>query len=100
MSQSPVNMLEHRDTQLDRPKSVVRVIRGVAWTVHVRRLFVGSSSGMYGMCYLRVFNYVSVSQCTTGPARQSEVYPSQPQVEENPAHISLPYDHCLMTQHP
>ena len=46
---------------MDRPKSIVRVIRGVAQTVLVSRLFVGSSSGMYGIRYLRVFDYVSVS---------------------------------------
>jgi len=46
---------------MDRSKSVVRVIRGVAYTVHVNRLFIGSSSGMYGIRYLRVFDYVSVS---------------------------------------
>jgi len=46
---------------MDRPKSVVRVIRVVAKTVYVSRLFVGSSSGMYRIRYLRVFDYVSVS---------------------------------------
>jgi len=57
---------------MDRPKSAVRVIRGVAKTVHTSRLFVGkfllvrnpllqSSSGMYGICYRRIFDYVSVS---------------------------------------
>ena len=46
---------------MDRPKSVVRVIRGVAQTVHVSHLFIGSSSGMDRIRYLRVFNYVSVS---------------------------------------
>jgi len=30
---------------MDRPKSVVGVIRGVAQTVHVSHLFIGSSSG-------------------------------------------------------
>ena len=45
---------------MDRPKSVVRVIRGVASTIHVSRLFIGSSSGMYGIRYLRVFD---TSQC-------------------------------------
>ena len=55
---------------MDRPKSVVRVIRGVAYTVHVSRLCVGSNSGMYGIRYLGVFDYVSVSQCATGPARE------------------------------
>ena len=28
---------------------------------------------MYGMRYLRVFDYVSVSECATGPARESEI---------------------------
>jgi len=62
-------------TRMHRPKCVVSVIRGVALTVVVSRLFIESSSGMYGICYLRVFDYVSVSQCATGPARESEVYP-------------------------
>jgi len=48
------------ETRMDRPKSVVRVIKGVAWTVHVNRLFIGSISGMYGIHYLRVFYYVSL----------------------------------------
>jgi len=29
----------------------------------------------------RVFDYVSVSWCATGPARESEVYPKRPQME-------------------
>ena len=37
---------------------------------------------MYGIRYLRVFDYVSVSQCATGPARESEVYPKRPQMEK------------------
>ena len=49
------------ETRMHRLKSVVRVIRGVALTVHVNHLFMGSSSGMYGIRYLRVFDYVSVS---------------------------------------
>ena len=82
---------------MDRPKSVVRVIRGAAWTVHV----IGSSSGMYGIRYHSVFDYVSVSSCATGPARESEVYPRQPQMEKKLTHLSfLLYDHCLANQHP
>ena len=46
---------------MDRPKSVVRVIWGVVLTVHVSHLFIGSSSGMYGIRYLRVCDHVSVS---------------------------------------
>jgi len=53
---------------------------------------------MYGIRYLRVFDYVSVSECPAGPARESQVYPSQPQMAKKPAHISLPYNHCLVTQ--
>jgi len=49
------------ETRMDRPKSVVRVIWGVVLTVHVSHLFIGSSSGMYGIRYCRVFDYVSVS---------------------------------------
>jgi len=37
---------------------------------------------MYGIRYLRVFDYVSVSECATGPARESEVYPKRPQMEK------------------
>jgi len=81
---------------MDRPKSVVRV----AETVHVSHVFIGSSSGMDGIRYLRVFDYVSVSECATGPARASEVYPERPQMEKKPTHLSLPYDYCLATQHP
>ena len=32
--------------------------------------------------YLRVFEYVSVSECATGPARESEVDPKRPQMEK------------------
>jgi len=55
-------------------------------TVHVSRLFVGSSSGLYGIRYIRVFDYVSVSQCDTGPAWESEVYP---QVENKTLTMSV-----------
>jgi len=37
---------------------------------------------MYRIRYLRVFNYVSVSECATGPVRESEVYPEQSQMEK------------------
>ena len=37
---------------------------------------------MYGIRYLRVFDYVSVSWCATGPVWESEVYPERPQMEE------------------
>jgi len=36
---------------------------------------------MYGIGYLRVFDYVSVSWCATGPVREMEVYPERPQME-------------------
>jgi len=56
---------------------------------------------MNGICHLRVFDYVSVSYYATGPARESENYPRRPQMEINKSvHLSLPYDHCLVTQHP
>jgi len=41
-------------------------------TVHVSRLFVGSSSGMYRIRYLKVFDYVSVSRCANATAREGE----------------------------
>jgi len=37
---------------------------------------------MYGIRYLRVFDYVSVSECATGPVRESKVYPERPQMEK------------------
>jgi len=37
---------------------------------------------MYGIRYLRVFDYVSVSWCATGPVRESEGYPERPQMEK------------------
>ena len=37
---------------------------------------------MYGIRYLRVFDYVSVSYYATGPVRESEVYPERPQMEK------------------
>jgi len=56
---------------------------------------------MYGIRYVRVFDYFSVYQCATGPAREVEVYPGRPQMGKvKAAHISLPYDHCPVTQHP
>ena len=85
---------------MDRPKSVVRVIKRVAQTVHVSRFFIRASSGMYGIRYLRVFEYVSVSWCATGPARESKVYTKRPEMEKNLTHLSLLYDHCRATQHP
>ena len=36
---------------------------------------------MYRIRYLRVFEYVSVSECATGPVREREVYPERPQME-------------------
>jgi len=49
---------------MDRPKSSVRVIRGVA-TVHVA-VFLWASSDLYRFRYLGVFDYVSVSLRATG----------------------------------
>jgi len=37
---------------------------------------------MYGIRYLRVFDYVSVSECATEPVKESEVYPERPQMEK------------------
>jgi len=39
---------------------------------------------MYGIRYLRVFDYVSESWCATGTVRESrgEVYPERPQMEK------------------
>jgi len=57
---------------------------------------------MYGIRYLRIFDYISVSKCSTGPARESEVYSRRSQMgkTKEAAHQSLSYDHCLVTQHP
>ena len=37
---------------------------------------------MYLIRYLRVIDYVSVSECATGPVRESEVHPERPQVKK------------------
>jgi len=37
---------------------------------------------MYGIRYLKVFDYVSVSYCATGPVREREVYPERHQMEK------------------
>jgi len=104
---------------MDRPKSVVRVVRGVAWTVHVSCLSC-ASSGMYRIWYLRIFDYDSVSWCATGLARERAWSLSsscadfsrrgvccpyqdtwnaifgRPKIQAA-AHLSLPYDHCPVT---
>jgi len=48
---------------------------------------------MYEIRYLRVFDYVSLSLCATGPARESEVYPKQPQMEKKQ---NAPITVCLL----
>ena len=61
-------------TRMDRPKSIVGVIRGVTKTVDVSCL-LSASSGIYGpgVRYLRAVGYFSLSQCATGPAMESRV---------------------------
>ena len=59
---------------MDRPKAVVGVIRGVASTVDVSCL-LWAASGIYGVRYLRVICYFSMSQFATGPARESKICP-------------------------
>ena len=45
---------------------------------------------MYGIPYLRVFDYVSESYCATGPVKESEVYPERSEMEKvTNAHITL-----------
>jgi len=44
---------------------------------------------MYGIRYLRVFDYVSVSECAIGPAREREVSPKRPQMEKKNQRITL-----------
>jgi len=87
---------------MDRPKSVVEIIRGVASTVDVRCLLpVWAGSGIYRVRYLRAISFFSMSQCATGPARERKVCPRLSQMEENkPAHLLLLYDYCLVTHHP
>jgi len=65
---------------MDRPKSVVGVIRGVAQTVDIScRLWAGS--GIDGVRYLRAIGYFSMSQCTPGPAREMKVCPRRSRME-------------------
>jgi len=78
---------------MDRPKSVVRVIRGVAQTVHVSCRFGGQ---VLQCTEFATSEYSTTSQCLSallGPARESEVYPRRPQMEKKrPAHR---YSHTL-----
>ena len=48
---------------------------------------------MYGFRYHRLFDYVSVSWCAIGPARENGFFPTRPQVgKSETAPLSLPYD--------
>ena len=60
MSQSRVSRNSKIERRIDRPKSVVGVIRGVAQTVDVSCL-LWAGSGIYGVCYLRAISYFSMS---------------------------------------
>jgi len=43
---------------------------------------------MYGIRYLRIFDYLSVSECAKRSARENEVCPRRPQMARNqPAHM-------------
>ena len=60
--------------------------------VHVSCL-LWAGSGIYGVRYLRAIGYLSVSQCVTGPAKESRVCIRWPRMEENkPAHLILLHD--------
>ena len=62
---------------------------GLALTVDVSSL-LGASSDIYGIRYLRVIGFCLMSQCNTGPARESKVCPTRSWMEENkPAHLAL-----------
>ena len=81
----PVTSLTHSniETRMDRPKSVVRVIRGVAQTVHVSRLFVAGIKFWYVRNALPQSIRLRLSVLVaTGPAREREVYPELPQMEK------------------
>jgi len=54
------HVLEHRDTY-GQAQVCSKGHQGSSVDCHVSRLFIGSSSGMYGIRYLRVFDYISVS---------------------------------------
>ena len=73
---------------MDRPKSVVWVIRGVADTVNISCLLWAGSS-IYGVRYLRAIGSFSMSQCATGPARESTVCPGRAATKRS---YSLMYD--------
>jgi len=64
---------------MDRPRDVVGVIRGVAYTVDVNCL-LWADSGFDGVRYLRVIRYFSMYQCATRPARERTVCPRQSQM--------------------
>ena len=80
MSQSPVSRNSNTERRMDRPKSVVGVIRGVAYTMDVSCL-LWTGSGIYGVRYLRAIGYFSMSQCATRPARERKVCPRRSRME-------------------
>jgi len=73
----PVTSLMYSNIKkrMDRPKFVVGVIRGAVTfdkTVDVSCLLC-ASSGIYGVHFLKAIGNLSMSQCATGPARESRV---------------------------
>jgi len=80
MSQSPVSRNSNIERRMDRPRAVVGVIRGVAETVDVSCL-LWAGSDIHGVRYLRAIGYFSMSQCATGPARESKVCPRRSRME-------------------
>jgi len=101
MSQSPVSRNPKIERNMDRPRAVVGVIRGV--TVDVSCLLL-AGSGIYGVRYGATSGQSAISRCLSallGRLGRVEFCPRRPRVEKNkPAPLSHLYDHCLETQHP
>ena len=83
------HVLEHRDTYgqaqvCSKGHQGSSVDRPCQPSIHLIKFWLGRNP------LLKVFDYVSVSQCATGPARESEVYFKRPQMEKTKtnAHIT------------
>ena len=97
-SQSRLDVLEYRDTY-GQAQVCSKGHQGSSVDRPCQPSFHWTASGKYRIRYLRVFDYVSVSQCATGLARESEVFILNGLRWKNkPRHLSLLYDEFLSTE--
>ena len=80
MSQSPVSRNSNIERRMDRPRTVLGGIRGVAQTVDIS-CHLWSVSGIDGVRYLREIGYFAMSQCATGPVRERKICPRRSRME-------------------